>query len=97
MPESIYEYKQSDNGYLIELRIIKVKKDENFPEGIKYSLVAIEKKTGKRILGFDNERGQGHHMHRLGRELPYAFKNEWTLIGDFYIEYEKIKRRLLKR
>jgi len=97
VPESIYEYKQSDNGYLIELRIIKVKKDENFPEGIKYSLVAIEKKTGRRILGFDNERGKGHHMHRLGRELHYEFKDEWALIGDFYIEYEKIKRRLLKR
>ena len=53
MPESIYEYKQSDNGYLIDIRIIKIKKDENFPEGIKYSLVAIEKKTGKRILGMN--------------------------------------------
>lgn len=93
MPEPIYEYKQSDNGYLIELRIIRVKKDENFPEGIKYSLVAIEKKTGRRILGFDNERGKSHHMHRLGRELPYAFKDEWQLIGDFYKEYERIKRR----
>lgn len=94
MSEHIYEYKQSDNCYLIEIRIIRVKKDENFPEGIKYSLVAIDKKTKKRVLGFDNERGKGHHMHRFDRELPYEFKDEWKLIEDFYKEYENIKRRL---
>lgn len=96
MLELIYEYKQSDNGYLIEMKIIRVKKDHNFPEGIKYSLVMIDKKTKNRILGFDNERGKGHHLHRLYRELPYEFKDEWKLIEDFYKEYEEVKRRLLK-
>jgi len=96
MSELIYEYKQSDNGYLIEMRIIRVKKDNNFPEGVKYSLVMIDKKTKNRVLGFDNERGKGHHMHRLGRELPYEFLDEWKLIEDFYKEYEEIKVRLQK-
>ena len=44
MSEPIYEYKQSDNGYLIEMRKIRVKTDKYFPEGIKYSLVVIDKK-----------------------------------------------------
>ncbi len=94
MSEPIYEYKQSDNGYLIEMRIMKVKIDKYFPEGIKYSLVVIDKKTKKRVLGFDNERGKGHHMHRFGRELTYEFVDEWKLIGDFYKEYEKLKGEL---
>lgn len=96
MPDYIFEYKQSDSGYLIEMRIMKVKKDNNFPEGVKYSLVAIDKKTGRRVLGFDNERGKGHHIHRLGRELPYEFEDEWKLVEDFYKEYENLKRRLPK-
>jgi len=91
MSEPIYEYKQSDDGYLIEIRILKVKEDKNYPEGIKYSLVVIDKKSKKRILGFDNEKGKGHPMHKFGREQPYEFMDEWKLIGDFYKEYEKIK------
>lgn len=96
MLEPIFEYKQDDNGYLIEMKIVKVKKDKNYPEGVKYSLVMIDKETKKRVLGFDNHKGKGHHMHRLGREVSYEFVGEWKLIGDFYKEYEKIKRRLLK-
>lgn len=93
MSEVIFEYKQSDNSYLIEMKILKVNKDNNFPEGIKYSLVMIDKKNKKRILGFDNEKGKSHHMHKLGREFPYAFVDEWKLIEDFYKEYEELKRR----
>lgn len=83
MSEYIFEYKQSDNEYLIEIKIIRVKIDEDFHEGVKYSLVVIDKKTKKRVLGFDNE-------------LTYEFKDEWKLIEDFHREYENIKRRLPK-
>ena len=94
MSEPVYEYKHNDNGYLIEIRILRVDKDSDYPEGIKYSLVAIDRKTKNRVLGYDNERGKGHHMHRQGREMPYEFTDEWKLVEDFYNEYEKIKRRL---
>ena len=96
MLKPIFEYKQVDNGYLIDIKIRTVEKDKDYPEGIKYSLVVIDRKTSKRILGFDNHERKGHHMHKLNRELPYNFVDEWKLIEDFYNEYENIKRRLLK-
>jgi len=96
MGDIIFEHKQVDNGFLVEMGIIKVEKDAYCPEGIKYSLVVIDRKTKKRILGFDNHERKGHHIHKLNRELEYGFIDEWKLIEDFYKEYEKIKRRLIK-
>ena len=93
MPEPIYKYKQDEDGYTIEIKIIRVKKDRHNPEGVKYSLVAINKKTKKRELGFDNSERKGHHIHKGEREIKYNFIDEWKLIEDFYEEYEKIKRR----
>lgn len=81
---------------MIEMKIVRVRKDVDYPDGIKYSLVVIDRKNAKRILGFDNHERRGHHMHRLERELPYVFVDEWKLIEDFNREFEKIKRRLLK-
>lgn len=94
MPDIIFEHRHIDSNYLIEMRIIKVEKDKYYPDGIKYSLVAIDRRTGKRVLGFDNHERKGHHMHRLGKEFRYDFVDEWKLIEDFNLEYEKIKKRL---
>tara|TARA_Y100000310_G_scaffold294612_1_gene325231 strand:- start:93 stop:377 length:285 start_codon:yes stop_codon:yes gene_type:complete len=91
MIEPIFEHKQFDNGYLIEMKIIRVKKDEYYPEGVKYSLVVINRRTRRRLLGFDNHERKGHHWHRLNREFKYEFEDEWKLIEDFYKEYEKLK------
>ena len=94
MSEPIYGDRRRDDYCLIDIKIIKVKKDVHYPEGIKYSLVAIDLNTKKRVLGFDNHERKGHHMHKFSREIKYEFKDEWKLLGDFYKEYEKIKRRL---
>lgn len=96
MPDIIFEHKQIDDGYLVEIKIIKIPKDEYHPEGIKYSLVAIDRKSGKRMLGFDNHERKWHHMHKLGKESNYDFVDEWKLIEDFMKEYEKIKERFSK-
>ncbi|MHB9142587.1 MAG: toxin-antitoxin system TumE family protein [Paludibacter sp.] len=96
MEDIIFEHKQLDNGFLVDIKIINVKKDQYYPEGIKYSLVVIDRRTGKRLLGFDNCEKKGYHIHRLKRELKYNFTDEWKLIEDFYKEYEKLKRRLLR-
>ena len=48
---------------------------------IKYRLAYIV--DGKRIVGYDNERGKGDHRHLRGRELPYVFVDVPTLIRDF--------------
>lgn len=48
---------------------------------LKYSLVYIV--AGRRIVGYDNERGKGDHRHLRGHEEPYAFTTVEQLIGDF--------------
>ena len=46
-------------------------------------------KSGKRIVGFDNERGKGDHCHLDGIELPYQFTSMDKLLDDFGSEIEK--------
>ena len=55
----------------------------------KYSLVLIV--NGKRVIGFDNERGKGDHLHRGDRETPYQFTGLDALVEDFIKEVEKWK------
>lgn len=47
----------------------------------KYRLVYIA--GGVRVIGFDNERGKGDHMHLHGVEMPYQFTSLATLLADF--------------
>jgi len=56
--------------------------------GYKYRLVYI--RDGERVVGFDNERGKGDHMHLDGQEIPYAFTTLEQLMDDFIAE---VKRR----
>jgi len=53
----------------------------------KYRLVYI--RNGVRVVGFDNERGKGDHMHLDGQEQPYTFTNIRQLVADFYREIKK--------
>ena len=52
----------------------------------KYRLVFV--RDGKRILGYDNERGKGDHKHLREQESVYAFTNIETLISDFLADVE---------
>ena len=56
----------------------------------KYRLVYIA--HGKRVVGFDNERGKGDHRHDGDKESPYTFVDVTTLIRDF-IQAVKSHRR----
>jgi hypothetical protein len=47
----------------------------------KYRLVYIV--DGKRVLGFDNERGKGDHRHDGANEAAYAFLGIDQLLEDF--------------
>ncbi len=44
---------------------------------------------GQRIVGFDNERGKGDHMHRGDEEFPYEFRGVEPLLKDFVAEVTK--------
>ena len=46
-------------------------------------------KDGRRIVGFDNERGKGDHCHLDGDEHPYTFTTTDALLSDFRREMSK--------
>ena len=55
--------------------------------GFKYRLVYVV--DGARVIGFDNERGKGDHMHLHGVERPYGFTSIRALLEDFRQAIEK--------
>ena len=52
----------------------------------KYRMVFV--KNGRRIVGFDNERGKGDHRHLDEVESPYQFIDIQTLLADFWREVD---------
>lgn len=52
----------------------------------KYRLVYLVE--GRRVIGLDNERGKGDHMHKGEGEVPYEFVDVDRLIEDFIREVE---------
>ncbi|WP_298290458.1 DUF6516 family protein [Thiomonas sp.] len=52
----------------------------------KYRLVYVV--NGERVIGFDNERGKGDHMHIGTKEFPHQFVDVDRLIDDFQREVE---------
>lgn len=69
---------------IAELRTVEVPKSDDYPLGLKYSLFLVEKRSGRVLVGFDNHRPKGPHMHLRGKELAYEFKNEEQLVDDFW-------------
>ncbi len=80
----IYHHKALiQNKFLLELKLrIFESPPERFPDSIKYNLLFLEIKTGKRII-FDNHLPKGDHYHINDKEFPYNFINEDILINDF--------------
>lgn len=55
--------------------------------GYKYRLVYVL--DGRRLVGFDNERGKGDHCHIGDSEHPYRFSTPAQLIEDFFAEVDR--------
>lgn len=97
MAKPIMIYKETnDHGDVIQVRIWRVPKSRDFPEGVKYSLVYIhvEGDSYTRVLGYDNERGKGHHRHYFGREEPIRFEGVEKLIEMFLEDVRKVEEVL---
>lgn len=47
---------------------------------------------GRRVIGFDNERGKGDHMHVGRAEAPYMFSTVEALIEDFIAAIDRYRR-----
>ena len=87
-----HDKRVSIEGDIIEIKIWKVPVDDNFSDGVKYSLSYIHR--GKRIFGFDNERGKGHHEHRYGKESKIDFTTWQELLIGFHNNVNKIRGEL---
>jgi hypothetical protein len=55
----------------------------------KYRLVYVI--DGKRIVGYDNERGKGDHKHLGDREEAYRFANPQQLMADFMADVKGVE------
>ncbi|MEN8129928.1 MAG: DUF6516 family protein [Pseudomonadota bacterium] len=45
-------------------------------------------KDGKRLVGYDNERGKGDHKH-IGEEQVYAFQSVDRLLEDIWSDVKR--------
>ena len=86
--KEIFSHKHiKDNGDIVDIKIEQIEINEQYPEGIRYSLSYI--RDGKTILRYDNHAGHPHHKHVGGKRKPYKFRDEWQLISDFEEELKK--------
>lgn len=74
----------SEEVAVAELRVWEVQKTAHYPEGRKFSAFLVWKESGEVILGFDNHKPKGPHLHKHGSEEPYEFEGEAKLIDDFW-------------
>jgi Family of unknown function (DUF6516) len=96
MPKAELLIRQRDelpNDVLIEIKIWQLPEvDPERPHGLKYSLYCGQ--NGKRLVGYDNERGKGDHRHILDREEAFVFVSIVQLIRDFYADAFRIIEEL---
>ena len=92
MPKAELLIRQRDdlpNDVLIEIKIWQLPEiDPERPHGLKYSLYCG--RDGKRLVGYDNERGKGDHRHIGDREESFVFVSMEQLIQDFYADAFRI-------
>ncbi len=81
--ELLHREKRSYAGGIVEIVIWRVPQPAAPAEhAYKYRLVFV--RGGKRVLGYDNERGKGDHRHSGKTEMPYLFVDEAQLLDDFW-------------
>ena len=66
----------------MEMAIHEVGRSGRYPDGIKYGLLLVDLRTGRRVL-MDNHHPKGHHVHLDSEEMLYNYKNDDQLIEDF--------------
>lgn len=81
--ELLYRNKKTlASGAIIEMVVWKLPKpDAERPHGYKYRL--YYGREGKRLVGYDNERGKSDHRHYGDCEEPYNFVSVERLLDDF--------------
>lgn len=66
----------------MEQSIHAVPLDNRYPDGVKYSLIFLDSKTGDRVL-LDNHQPKGPHVHLGQEEISYEYVDDERLLTDF--------------
>lgn len=74
---------------IAELKVWDVPESVYYPEGLKYRLFLVVKEQGLVIVGFDNHKPKGPHIHYRGGEIDYVFRGVDALVDDFWLWVEK--------
>lgn len=78
-------------GGIIELVVWRVPSPVP-PSSHSFKYRAVYSLGGKRVVGFDNERGKGDHCHLGGVERPYFFTSVEKLTEDFIAAVDAARR-----
>jgi len=84
----LFHKKQLYHNGIIEMVIWRLPNlDLERLHGLNYRLVYV--KNGKRLVGYDNERGKGDHKHIGDRERVYTFQSVDQLLEDFWNDVKR--------
>jgi hypothetical protein len=67
---------------ILELKVWDVPKSEEYPAGRKFSLFLVA--HGEVIVGVDNHKPKGPHLHLGEEERPFHYVDEDQLLKDFW-------------
>ena len=99
------------DGYWVKIEAWIVVVSADIPHGIRYSLT-LHEPYGKRILGYDNAHAvkppkkfkyagvrlpyDHKHRHISDKGVPYAFKDAHQLLSDFFVEVDRVLKKVRK-
>jgi hypothetical protein len=85
-----YDRMDFPDGAIVEMVIWVVPAPvEGSEHRLKYSL--FYGFPGRRLVGYDNERGKGDHRHLEGYEEAYAFISPEALVADFLDDVRRLR------
>lgn len=87
---AFYDRAEYPDGAIIEMSIwVVLRSVPGSSHAFKYSLYYGY--PGRRIIGYDNERGKGDHRHVKNREESYRFSSVENLIADFLSDVKRVR------
>jgi hypothetical protein len=88
----LYHYKRIyDDGAILEARVWELDRAViGSAHQFKYRL--FYGFPGRRLVGYDNERGKGDHRHAGRREELYEFVSVERLLDDFFADVDGLRK-----
>jgi hypothetical protein len=71
-----------NSAAVVELKVWEVPRSEEYPAGRKFSLFLIAR--GEVLVGVDNHKPKGPHLHLGGEERAFHYTNDDQLLQDFW-------------